>query len=239
MAKRMDKQLGVLLLCLVWLSACDNSPTVVSNAVADTAHTLNDYQQARQLFWRQLYSTSGETLYCGEKFVSDSRSELNVEHVFPMSWAINGLDCGVRQQCRDSSAYFNKIEADLHNLYPARREVNYARGSFRFGLIDGESRRFGQSCDFEVSKRKRVVEPRIAVRGDIARAMFYMAYQYADLRIFKRQQKLLLRWHQDDPPSDAERLRNNKIAQLQGNRNPFIDQPQLLTRLVKEKHFGH
>ena len=33
------------------------------------------------------------------------------------------------------------------------------------------------------------------------------------------------RWHRDDPVDDEERRRNNVIEQVQGNRNPFIDEP--------------
>ena len=33
------------------------------------------------------------------------------------------------------------------------------------------------------------------------------------------------RWNQEDPVTAEERRRNNVIEQLQGNRNPFIDEP--------------
>ena len=36
----------------------------------------------------------------------------------------------------------------------------------------------------------------------------------------------LLAWHREDPPDHAERLRNEVIASYQGNRNPFVDEPQ-------------
>ena len=36
----------------------------------------------------------------------------------------------------------------------------------------------------------------------------------------------LLDWHLADPPDDFERCRNALIAELQGNRNPFVDHPQ-------------
>ena len=43
------------------------------------------------------------------------------------------------------------MEADLHNLYPARADVNRARSNYIFGVIEGESREF-DSCDFEYDK---------------------------------------------------------------------------------------
>ncbi len=76
-----------------------------------------------------------------------------------------------------------------------------------------------------------MVEPRPAVRGDIARAMFYMSNRY-NLTLFKRQKALLLRWHRQDPPSAEERRRNNIIQKLQGRRNPFIDNPELANLLL-------
>lgn len=36
----------------------------------------------------------------------------------------------------------------------------------------------------------------------------------------------LLRWHAEDPVDDKERLRNEAVYSYQGNRNPFIDNPQ-------------
>ena len=38
---------------------------------------------------------------------------------------------------------------------------------------------------------------------------------------------VLLKWHKNDPVSDLEKVRNNKIHRsYQGNRNPFIDHPE-------------
>jgi deoxyribonuclease-1 len=200
---------------------------------------LSTYKEARKVFWSSVYPTSGKTLYCGLGFESARRSGINIEHVFPMSWATNGLNCGKRKQCRASSLQFNTIEADLHNLYPARSDVNTARSSYRFGEVQGESRRFGRECDFEVSPSDRVAEPTAEVRGEVARAMFYMAdrYKAQGLVIFKSQARVLLKWHEADPPTEQERSRNDRIEKLQGNRNPFIDNPAELSRLVHSGHF--
>jgi len=91
-----------------------------------------------------------------------------------------------------------------------------------------------------VNERQRVAEPSTAARGEVARAMFYMAYQYRDygLILFSKQQRLLQQWHKDDPPSDHERYRNNRIESLQGNRNPFIDEPERLDKLIADGYFS-
>ena len=39
---------------------------------------------------------------------------------------------------------------------------------------------------------------------------------------------LLVQWHFADPPDNEERWRNNLIETLQGTRNPFIDNPEVL-----------
>ena len=41
------------------------------------------------------------------------------------------------------------------------------------------------------------------------------------------QQTFLKKWNDQDPVDDAELIRNNEIEKLQGNRNPFIDFPNL------------
>jgi endonuclease I len=43
---------------------------------------------------------------------------------------------------------------------------------------------------------------------------------------------MLLAWHEDDPVTDWERHRNAAICERQGNRNPFIDRPDLARTLL-------
>jgi len=227
-----------LILFLAMLtSACDVESFVQANAVSSTQ--IENYDDARKVFWKSVYPAKANTLYCGQVFDSRERKGINVEHVFPMSWATNGVDCGTRKQCRATSQTFNKIEADMHNLYPSRSDVNQQRSSFRFGEVSGEKRKFGKQCDFEINYKARVAEPRESVRGDVARSMFYMADQYKSngLILFEKQARLLYKWHKADPPSSSEKERNSVIERLQGNRNRFIDQPELLGQLMNNGHF--
>lgn len=43
--------------------------------------------------------------------------------------------------------------------------------------------------------------------------------------------RTLLYWHQIVPVSNEERARNQAIQKLQGNRNPFVDRPDLAREL--------
>jgi len=203
----------MLLICLLVLSS------------AGSLAGSTGYRDIIPTFWARLYPDGGEDLYCGQRFERYQRW-VNIEHVYPMAWVTRALSCGTRQQCRQRSARFNAIEADMHNLYPAIRKWNDARGAMAYGEISGEDW-VAPHCDLEIDEAARRVEPRAAVRGDIARAMLYMEAQHG-LVIYKRQRALLLDWHRADPPDDHERWRNDRIEQLQGNRNPYIDDPQAL-----------
>jgi len=214
------------LLILPTIASCSESTN--SNNAANTTHIpgqpIVDYETARKIFWKELYSSGGKTLYCGKKLESGYNRGVNIEHVFPASWMAYSLRCGKRKQCRVKSAEFNFIEADLHNLYPSRSDVNKARSNYRFAMIRGEQRFFGQ-CDFEFDERQRIAEPSPAARGRIARAMLYMSDQH-DFYLKKKLKSLLIDWDRSYPPEQAEYLRNDRIEQIQGNRNLFIDAHQ-------------
>jgi len=117
----------------------------------------------------------------------------------------------------------------MHNLYPAQANINKARGSRAFGMVPGEPRRFRQ-CDFEIHPQKHRVEPRPEVRGNIARAVFYMHATY-DLKLFPQQAKLLKQWHRQDPPDREEQRRNRIITRIQGQQNHFITHPEQVEAL--------
>lgn len=210
---------------LVMTLVCFSRPGMADQTV------IPSYDSARDTwFWDKLYPTGGRTLYCGQAF--RSHEPLNIEHVFAASWAADALGCSSRSACRDHPTHgvrFNRFEADLHNLYPSLGGINSARGNTAFGKVAGEGRSL-LGCDFEVDRVTDRTEPRTEVRGDIARAIFYIRTEYG-FPIPFGMKDMLKEWHLNDPPSTTEIWRNDTIDRLQGTRNPYIDDPELAETL--------
>ncbi|HED11997.1 MAG TPA: T9SS type A sorting domain-containing protein [Caldithrix abyssi] len=125
---------------------------------------------------------------------------------------------------------------DVHHLRPCDASVNSSRSNKDF---DNGGDPQGEAPDTYTDSDSW--EPRDAVKGDVARMMFYMATRYEgdgdyDLELQEsipssgpRFAKLatLIQWHNQDPVDNWERIRNDKIYyNWQHNRNPFIDHPE-------------
>ncbi len=129
---------------------------------------------------------------------------------------------------------------DAHHIRPADVRVNGLRGHLDFDnggtLVAGTD-----SC----YKDDNSFEPRDAVKGDVARMIFYMATRYEgdngepDLEVVDHvntypnpeigKLSTLLQWNAQDPPDNFERHRNNVIySDYQRNRNPYIDHPEYI-----------
>ena len=135
----------------------------------------------------------------------------------------NAFGCSNRREC--PYRLFHFAMADLHNLWPALASINSSRQTAPFWELPGEERRrFTQFCpDYErmsASEGYSLVEPRDAVKGDIARSIMYMVFYY-DFPLYGMG-PAMIKWHLEDPPDEWECTRNNLIEQLQGTRNPFI-----------------
>ena len=209
---------------------------------------IPDVTEARKIFYQDLYFSGGFTLLCGAWFGVENRRDGTVRkplgigtmHVYPpvrMKAITPCPDTMSVAQCRDASRRFRIMEADLHNIYPALSFVNAERGASLFGMIAGENRVF-ESCDLESNRRAGIVEPRPSVRGNIARSIMYMHSTY-NVTVPPRMRSMLLRWHRDDPVSVQERRRNARIGQIQGTRNPFIDNPASMKNLRWNRTAGN
>lgn len=145
--------------------------------------------------------------------------------------------------------------ADLHHLRASDYTNNNRRSNYCFNdltSVSGTSRVQDANGDASGTLLSNTSYMPIARdRGDIARALFYMATRYAkssygtsvNLSLsFDNSNNnsggwwghldVLLRWHEEDPVDAFETKRNNLIFErYQHNRNPFIDHPEYARRI--------
>ncbi len=134
---------------------------------------------------------------------------------------------------------------DLHHLRPTDVSVNSARGNKDFDN-GGSAHSECTLCRTDSDSW----EPRPAVKGDVARMLFYMAVRYEgdsgelDLELnhyvnngsspYHGKLSTLLQWHKEDPVDAFERRRNDIIyTKYQKNRNPFIDHPEWAEQIFR------
>jgi len=138
----------------------------------------------------------------------------------------NGSKFKGRDCCSNLSPKFKSMESDMHNLIPSfsgfLKSKNDSYESIQFGGI-GEYK----MCMDESTIPK---EPTKRVRGNLARAYLYMSFQYR-IPIQDKMEGDLRAWHLEDPPDKGENKRNSLIELIQGNRNPFIDHPEIIERV--------
>jgi endonuclease I len=156
------------------------------------------------------------------------------EHVWAKSRGNFGTDAGAG--------------TDVHHLRPLDNSVNSTRNNRVFDNCKDckEVTDNGFNTGSKTDATLYTFEPRDEVKGDVARMIFYMAVRYEgdgaepDLELTETimsntdqspvhgVKSTLLEWNRLDPVNDWERNRNTIIYEkYQGNRNPFIDYPEL------------
>lgn len=161
---------------------------------------------------------------CGN--YSGEGSCYNREHSFPGSWF------------NDASP----MNTDLFHIYPTDGYVNGQRGNYPYGNVESASwvsengSKKGNCAHADYSGT--VFEPIDEYKGDFARSYFYMLTRYyGDVNAWSSPMldnegfadwalETLLDWHKQDPVSAKETERNKAVYNYQGNRNPFIDNPE-------------
>ena len=164
--------------------------------------------------------------------LGDSGCSLNIEHCLPKSWW---------------GGTVNEAYKDLYNLNPSDQRANSQKSNYPPGHVK-KGDKFDNGS-FKMAKANTsgygyiCWEPAEEYRGDFARTYFYMAtaYEYLEWTAYPQYisntsylmfsdsiQQVLLDWHRADPVSDKERCRMDNISDIQGNRNPFIDYPELV-----------
>lgn len=224
----------------------DNVP-VSSGAIAPVplvkgkAVGHRDFEHAKQVLPRIYAGGMQQDFYCGCQYSGKNvdwgscgyvprknakRAErIEWEHVFPAEHFGSQRSCwqhGGRKNCSGKDALFDAMEGDLNNLVPAVGEVNGDRSNYSYSVWTSNPVPVYGQCksvpDFE-SKR---FQPREEVRGSAARISLYMAGRYG-LRISRQSQQLWCAWAKQYPVSNWEKVRDNKIRQLQGEGNPMVE----------------
>lgn len=159
-------------------------------------------------------------------------TDWNREHVYPKSLGSPNLGT-------------SGPGADAHSLRPADVQRNSSRGSRKFADGSGNSGTTSQGHWYPGDEWK----------GDVARMMMYMYVRYGNrclptnvgvgnsVTSDANMLQLFLEWNAEDPVSDLELQRNPILENLQGNRNPFIDNPAFATSIwggpQAEDRFGN
>lgn len=160
----------------------------------------------------------------------------NKEHACPQSWWGGGGLC---------NAY-----SDIFNVLPSETNANAKKSNYPLGVVasaeyENGCMKVGPSALSDY--RGKVFEPCDEYKGDFARIYFYVATCYARAAWGSKASvastcpfvqedyptirqwllPLLLKWNAQDPVSEWEVHRNDLVYSEQGNRNPFVDYPQL------------
>ncbi len=118
---------------------------------------------------------------------------------------------------KEAGRSFSNFEKnDMHNLFLFFSENEKPTN------IEGKCSEFKGSLEYSVP---------VDFKGDFARACFYMSVQYS-ISLPDDWEDVMRMWHVIDPPSIPEMDRNTYIEEIQKNRNPFIDYPELAERVV-------
>ncbi|HKL95776.1 MAG TPA: endonuclease, partial [Paludibacteraceae bacterium] len=166
---------------------------------------------------------------------------MHIEHSFPKSWW---------------GGYVNNAYKDLNHLYPSDGLTNSTKNDFPLGeveipasLLDNGVSKVGKNT-FGTTYSGNCFEPADEYKGDFARSYLYVSTVYdkhsetwqtpmtetSSYLIWKPWAiEMLLKWHHEDPVSEKELTRVEEVYKIQGNRNPFIDYPDLVDYIWGDK----
>lgn len=197
-------------------------------------------------FWQSTDSIADSDSYV--MFYSDvpfaNGVTMNREHIWPKSRA---------------SFYQTNGGSDLHHLRPAVDSLNNAKSNHAFGEVDGvfESGTTEGTINGEVvyylNAKQDLFECKDDVKGDVARILLYVYCRWEQPNLYTdmtdnlpafdadddansgdkviESLDTLLSWCELDPVDTWEMKRNDLTQEVQGNRNVFIDYPELAWQL--------
>ena len=206
------------------------------NKLLSKNHRSLGYKEARKHLYGHVdrrpdgglyYLYSGDGIKNESEFTEPAKHNLgnyNCEHVVPQSW-------------------FQKAstpKSDLHHLFTEQVQCNGSRGNYPLNETEGETL---PACGIVDHNGAQTFEPK-AGKGEVARATLYFITRYpgevgdSAHETQKHDLQQLLQWHEQYPVTDYERHRNDAIEDVQGNRNPFIDFPELAKKVDFSQGFG-
>lgn len=193
------------------------------------------YNSARQQMYSFADEVGGKINCIYTDFEMDAEfttfpDPINAEHLVPQSFYGSS----------------SPMRSDIHNIRPCHQSANSARSFFDFGNVpDASSTWYGitgggaylstgtepnPSNNFSEGIES-LWEPQEDRKGDVARAVFYFYTMYptqagpiTDLVNINT----MYQWHLDDPADALEIQRNDRVETAQGNRNPYVDYPELV-----------
>jgi hypothetical protein len=197
-------------------------------------HNSLGYNEARRQMYGYIDISGGqvECVYTG--FTQSGGyitypNPINAEHLVPQSFFGSS----------------EPMKSDIHILKPCHGSANSARSNKSYNeIVDSEAQWYGTVSNSYTSQGSVPSnnelwsessgwewEPREDRKGDVARAAFYFYTMYpgaaGDITEMGPT-AILYQWHLDDPADATEISRNDKVASQQGNRNPYIDYPDLV-----------
>ncbi|CAB9523990.1 Extracellular ribonuclease [Seminavis robusta] len=132
---------------------------------------------------------------------------------------------------------------DVHHVRAADIKVQEAKTTRHFGMcgtvssLDNCVVPATSETSWDTARDDKIWQPPESKRGEIARALLYMDLRYQELKLGDCEPfatghvgylSQLLQWHTDYPPTEEEVRRNDRACtRWQGNRNPFVDYPDL------------
>lgn len=209
------------------------------SSLITTTHTYNPtYTGLRDIFDESdadpnksgniLWFYTGTSVSFDGSFGS-STGTTNREHVWPKN---NG------------QAFPAESEAgsDAHHLRPVESALNSTRNNNSFGEVPQTTANIvkengSKSYDNPCYLANGLFYPGVGYRGATARILMYLQTRWGDeydlyFVLGAGNNKTigdiedLMKWHIEEPPTEAEKTRNEVVYGIQGNRNPFIDHPE-------------
>lgn len=204
------------------------------------AHRAIGYEAARVFLMGNYYLVRDgkgygvRDVYCNkDRTSSDFRGQAPAPNTVPDNTVINVEHTW--PQSRFTGKFKTETQkSDLHHLYPTDSKINSIRGNNMFGEVSQDTTTLNCPCSrfgYGTGGRAQVFEPPTNHKGNVARALFYFAVRY-DMTITPGEEAALRKWNKEDPVDDDEMRRNEEIFKVQGNRNPFVDYPELIDNIA-------